>query len=54
MFYQGIIFDLDDTLYSYTNCHIVSLDAVIEYLKSKYANIDFHYQYKILSDHLKR
>ena len=32
MFYKGIIFDLDNTLYSYTNCHKFALDKCILYL----------------------
>ena len=32
MFYKGIIFDLDNTLYSYTDCHKFALDKCILYL----------------------
>lgn len=32
MFYRGIIFDLDSTLFDYHICHDKSLDACIEYL----------------------
>lgn len=53
MFYKGLILDLDDTLYSYSNCHNVALAKVINYLKLKYANIDFNYYYSIVSMQLK-
>ena len=34
MFYKGIIFDLDNTLYSYTDCHNFALEKCINYLIS--------------------
>ena len=34
MYYKGIIFDLDDTLYNYTECHAVALRTCIEFLCS--------------------
>jgi FMN phosphatase YigB (HAD superfamily) len=51
MFYQGIILDLDDTLYDYSLCHTVSLNAVIKFLQI--TDIDFNHKYKIISTHLK-
>lgn len=38
MFYKGIILDLDNTLYSYTNCHSNGLNSALEYISSS-ANI---------------
>ena len=35
MYYKGIIFDLDNTLYSYTECHKVALRTCINYLCEK-------------------
>lgn len=32
MYYKGIIFDLDNTLYSYTECHTSALTTCIKYL----------------------
>ena len=32
MFYKGLIFDLDNTLYNYTKCHNFALDKCILYL----------------------
>lgn len=32
MFYKGILFDLDNTLYSYTKCHNMALDKCLNYL----------------------
>jgi len=34
MFYKGIILDLDNTLYSYTNCHLNGLNSALEYISS--------------------
>lgn len=34
MFYKGLIFDLDNTLYSYSHCHSIALKNAIEYLVS--------------------
>ena len=36
MFYKGILFDLDNTLYSYDICHSKAIHAVIHYLHSQY------------------
>jgi FMN phosphatase YigB (HAD superfamily)/ribulose-5-phosphate 4-epimerase/fuculose-1-phosphate aldolase len=32
MFYKGLLFDLDNTIYSYTKCHDLALDECINYL----------------------
>lgn len=32
MFYKGLLFDLDNTVYSYTKCHDLALDECINYL----------------------
>ena len=34
MFYKGLIFDLDNTLYSYTDCHNFALEKCINYIIS--------------------
>ena len=34
MFYKGLIFDLDNTLYSYTDCHNFALDKCINYISN--------------------
>jgi FMN phosphatase YigB (HAD superfamily)/rhamnose utilization protein RhaD (predicted bifunctional aldolase and dehydrogenase) len=36
MFYKGIIFDLDNTLYSYDICHDKSIQTVFDYLQTNY------------------
>lgn len=36
MFYKGIIFDLDNTLYSYDICHHKSIQIVFDYLQTTY------------------
>ena len=36
MFYKGILFDLDNTLYSYTNSHDKSIAIVFDYLQTNY------------------
>jgi HAD superfamily hydrolase (TIGR01549 family) len=55
MFYKAILFDLDDTLYSYQDCHNQALTEVREYLNNTY-NIspdDFNIYYLIISNNLK-
>ena len=55
MFYKAILFDLDDTLYSYQDCHNQALISVKEYLKQNY-NIDpdeFDWFYLYISNNLK-
>ena len=44
MFYNGIIFDLDNTLYNYDICHEYALNKVIYYLL-EYCPNDFSYEY---------
>ena len=39
MFYKGIIFDLDNTLYDYDRCHNFSIEIVFDYIKNKYNKI---------------
>jgi len=55
MFYKGLIFDLDDTLYSYKDCHNIALDHCLNYLNNIY---DISYNilkdmYTIISQNLK-
>jgi HAD superfamily hydrolase (TIGR01549 family) len=45
MFYKGLIFDLDNTLYSYTECHNFALEKCINYI----INIT-NYSYKQIID----
>jgi FMN phosphatase YigB (HAD superfamily) len=40
MFYKGIIFDLDNTLYNYNICHDFALESVFTYLNVTYPYID--------------
>ena len=48
MFYKGIIFDLDNTLYSYTDCHNFALEQCINYITNitslKYEEINNIYK----------
>jgi HAD superfamily hydrolase (TIGR01549 family) len=39
MFYKGIIFDLDNTLYDYDRCHNFSIEIVFDYINNKYNKI---------------
>lgn len=44
MFYKGIIFDLDDTLYDYKKCHENAVSIVINYIiehNDKYKNYEY-------------
>lgn len=44
MFYKGIIFDLDDTLYDYKKCNETSIEKVINYIinhNEKYKNYEY-------------
>ena len=45
MFYKGLIFDLDNTLYSYTDCHTYALEKCIDYITTITNN---SYSYKQL------
>lgn len=48
MFYKGIIFDLDNTIYSYDSSHSFSINAVFNYLSSLYGS-----DYNLLVDKYK-
>ena len=52
MFYKGIIFDLDNTLYDYNACHDFALESVFEYLRDVYpsTNINKSLYEKIAKD----
>ena len=39
MFFRYIIFDLDDTIYNYTNCHNISINVIYKLL-SEYTKLD--------------
>ena len=52
MFYKGIIFDLDNTLYDYDRCHNFSIEIVFDYIKNKYNKI-CNDVYKKVSNDLK-
>jgi len=39
MFYKGIIFDLDNTLYDYDACHHAALNRVFEFLLENYKSL---------------
>ena len=60
MFYNGIIFDLDNTLYDYDVCHQVALEDAINYILP-HCNINddsicydsIYYKYKSISSKLK-
>ena len=60
MFYKGIIFDLDNTLYSYTNSHAIALQETLIYisttfqidiqqLNSKYTKISNSLKYELVN-----
>jgi HAD superfamily hydrolase (TIGR01549 family) len=56
MYYKGIIFDLDNTLYNYTYCHTIALRTCIEYLCKNTQISDpkiFEAQYDRISKQLK-
>jgi FMN phosphatase YigB (HAD superfamily)/rhamnose utilization protein RhaD (predicted bifunctional aldolase and dehydrogenase) len=56
MFYKGIIFDLDNTLYNYDECHNLALQTVIEYIYITYEikrDINIHIEYNLISTKLK-
>lgn len=56
MFYKGIIFDLDNTIYNYEECHNLALHTVIEYIYITYEikrDIDIHNEYNLISTKLK-
>lgn len=54
MFYKGIIFDLDNTLYDYNLCHNFAVESVFNYLNQKYPNIIINQQYEKISTDLKK
>lgn len=49
MFFRYIIFDLDDTIYNYTNCHNVSMNVIFK-LISEYTKFDIKYIEKIYTN----
>jgi HAD superfamily hydrolase (TIGR01549 family) len=53
MFYKGIIFDLDNTIYSYTNSHDKSIQTVFEYLQTNYKITNIHTIYDTIKSSLK-
>jgi putative hydrolase of the HAD superfamily len=55
MFYKGIILDLDNTLYDYTKCHNLSINACIEYLSPicQFSNSYIKECYENIANHLK-
>ncbi len=57
MFYKGIIFDLDDTLYDYKKCNEYAIEKVINYIinhNDKYKNYQYILDvYNKISIHLK-
>jgi putative hydrolase of the HAD superfamily len=56
MFYKGIIFDLDNTLYNYDRCHNYALSAIIKYLYENHVNntiINIENEYNIISKKIK-
>ena len=56
MFYKGIIFDLDNTLYNYEKCHKLALCKVINFININYEikkHFDIQNEYNIISTKLK-
>ena len=56
MFYNGLIFDLDGTLYNYDRCHETALRDVLEFLVSRGNNLSYdsiHNTYSSISAKLK-
>jgi len=50
MFYKGIIFDLDNTLYSYDVCHSKALNTVLTFLQKNYISKKNIHELKALYD----
>jgi putative hydrolase of the HAD superfamily len=53
MFYKGIIFDLDNTLYSYDICHDKSIQTVFDYLQTNYTITQISHIYDKIKTSLK-
>lgn len=54
MFYKGIIFDLDNTLYDYDICHKQALTSVFQYIQMRIGNRpDIQLIYDFISNNLK-
>ena len=57
MFYKGIIFDLDDTLYDYKKCHETAIATVINYIiehNDKHKNYEYIFEvYNKINNKLK-
>jgi len=54
MFYKGVIFDLDNTIYSYEVCHNNALDAVILFLQNNYGINKTYYEIKDLYENISK
>jgi FMN phosphatase YigB (HAD superfamily) len=55
MFYKGIIFDLDNTLYDYNVCHNFALESVFTYLNDTFPSINItRIEYEKIANDLKR
>jgi hypothetical protein len=55
MFYKGLVFDLDNTIYSYTDCHNFALEKCIHYIMNvtNYSYAQIIYIYNEISNDLK-
>ena len=58
MFYTGVIFDLDNTLYDYDTCHRTALEHTIHFIllhcSMHHCSYDsIHYKYKLITSKLK-
>ena len=56
MFYKGIIFDLDNTIYNYTECHNIAITATLTYFNTliECTFDELFVQYTIISKSLKQ
>jgi HAD superfamily hydrolase (TIGR01549 family) len=54
MFYKGIIFDLDNTIYSYDICHNNASDAVILFLQNNYGINKTYHEIKDLYENISK
>jgi len=54
MFYKGVIFDLDNTIYSYEVCHNNALDAVILFLQNNYGISKTYHEIKDLYENISK
>ena len=50
MFYKGIIFDLDNTIYDYNLCHNTAINEVFDYLIQNNNSLNIEYIKRVYED----